>query len=156
MKLISIFLFLAVIFLTNAQCDSIAPLNKQVLNFAQINLKKKVGRGECWDLAKYALESCNAVWDHKFEYGKLLSKDDCLMPGDIIQFKGVKIKYKEGKTTYSVTMDQHTAIVNRVISSDEVELIHQNTAYSGKKVGISSLKFSTIYKGKYMIYRPQN
>jgi hypothetical protein len=82
--------------------------------------------------------------------------DECLMPGDIIQFKGVKIKYKEGKTTYSVTMDQHTAIVNKVISSDEVELIHQNTAYTGKKVGISSLKFSTIYKGKYMIYRPQN
>jgi hypothetical protein len=156
MKLISIFLFLAVNFFTNAQCDSIAPLNKQVLNFAQTNLKKKVGRGECWDLAKYALESCNAVWDYKFEYGKLLSKDDCLMPGDIIQFKGVKIKYKEGKTTYSVTMDQHTAIVNKVISSDEVELIHQNTAYTGKKVGISSLKFSNIYKGKYMIYRPQN
>src|SRR5574343_653101 len=97
MKLISIFLFLAVIFLTNAQCDSIAPLNKQVLNFAQINLKKKVGRGECWDLAKYALESCNAVWDHKFEYGKILSKDDCLMRGDIIKYKGVKIKYTERK-----------------------------------------------------------
>ncbi len=156
MKFVFAILFLAFNFHTNAQCDSIAPLNQQVLNFAQTNLKKKVGRGECWDLAKYALESCGAVWDHKFEYGKLLTKDECLMPGDIIQFKGVKIKYKEGKTTYSVTMDQHTAIVNKVLSSDEVELIHQNTAYTGKKVGVSMLKFSTIYKGKYMIYRPQN
>ena len=156
MKFISLLLFLNVQFFTSAQCDSIAPLNQQVLNFAQTNLKKKVGRGECWDLAKFALESCGATWDHKFEFGKLLTKDDCLMPGDIIQFKGVKIKYKEDKTTYSVTMDQHTAIVNKVISSDEVELIHQNTAYSGKKVGVSMLKFSTIYKGKYMIYRPQN
>lgn len=156
MKIIAIVFFFAFNSFTYAQCDSIAPLNKQVLNFAQANLKKKVGRGECWDLAKYALESCSAAWDHKFEFGKLLSNDDCLMPGDIIQFKGVKIKYKEGKSTYSVTMDQHTAIVNRVISSDEVELIHQNTAFSGKKVGVSMLKFSTIYKGKYMIYRPQN
>lgn len=156
MKFISLLLFLNVQFFTSAQCDSIAPLNQQVLNFAQTNLKKKVGRGECWDLAKFALESCGATWDHKFEFGKLLTKDECLMPGDIIQFKGVKIKYKEDKTTYSVTMDQHTAIVNKVISSDEVELIHQNTAYSGKKVGVSMLKFSTIYKGKYMIYRPQN
>lgn len=156
MKFISLLLFLNVQFFTSAQCDTIAPLNQQVLNFAQTNLKKKVGRGECWDLAKFALESCGAAWDHKFEYGKLLTKDDCLMPGDIIQFKGVKIKYKEDKTTYSVMMDQHTAIVNKVISSDEVELIHQNTAYSGKKVGVSMLKFSTIYKGKYMIYRPQN
>jgi len=156
MKIFVVILLIAVNYNTNAQCDSVATLNKQVLDFAQANLKKKVGRGECWDLAKYALESCNANWDYKFEFGKLLSKADCLMPGDIIQFKGVKIKYKEGKTTYSVTMDQHTAIVNKVISSDEVELIHQNTAYTGKKVGVSMLKFSTIYKGKYMIYRPQS
>ena len=51
-------------------------------------------------------------------------------------------------------MDQHTAIINKVISSDEIELIHQNTAFSGKKVGISSIKFSTITNGKYDIYRP--
>ena len=76
------------------------------------------------------------------------------MPGDIIQFKGVKIKYKEGKKTFYITMDQHTAIINKVISSDEIELIHQNTAFSGKKVGISSIKFSTITNGKYDIYRP--
>ena len=78
------------------------------------------------------------------------------MPGDVIQFKGVKIKFKEGKKTFYITMDQHTAIINNVISADEIELIHQNTAFSGKTVGISSIKFSTMIKGKYDIYRPQN
>jgi hypothetical protein len=67
----------------------------------------------------------------------------------------VKIKYKEGKKTLYITMDQHTAIIYKVISSDEIQLIHQNTAFSGKKVGISTIKFSTITTGKYDIYRPQ-
>lgn len=156
MKKIVILLFLVIGFGTFAQCDSVAPLNQQVLNYAQSNLNKKVGRGECWDLAKYALENCKATWDKKFEFGRHLEKDECLMPGDVIHFKGVKIKYKEGKKTFYITMDQHTAIIHKVISSDEIELIHQNTAFSGKKVGVSSIKFSTITKGKYDIYRPQN
>jgi hypothetical protein len=156
MKNIIVLLFLINVGSTVAQCDSIAPLNKQVLRYAQTNLKKKVGRGECWDLAKYALENCNATWDKKFEFGRQLAHEECIMPGDVIQFKGVKIKYKEGKKTFYITMDQHTAIIHKVISSDEIELIHQNTAFSGKKVGVSSIKFSTITKGKYTIYRPEN
>lgn len=151
-----VLLFLIIGVRTFAQCDSIAPLNQQVLSYAQSNLKKKVGRGECWDLAKYALESCNATWDNKFEFGRQLGKEECIMAGDVIQFKGVKIKYKEGKKTFYITMDQHTAIIHKVISSDEIELIHQNTAFSGKKVGVSTIKFSTITKGKYAIYRPQS
>ena len=154
MKNLFLILVLFLAFASNAQCDSISSLNEEILNYAQFNLKKKVGRGECWDLAKYALENSQAKWDHKFEFGRHLEKNECLMPGDIIQFKGVKIKYKEGKKTFYITMDQHTAIINKVISSDEIELIHQNTAFSGKKVGISSIKFSTMIKGKYDIYRP--
>ncbi|MEN9998677.1 MAG: hypothetical protein RI922_1667 [Bacteroidota bacterium] len=155
MKIQLTFFAFLVVFCSFGQCDTITPLNKQVLSYAQFNLNKKVGRGECWDLAKYALENCKATWDHKFEFGRHLEKGECLMPGDIIQFKGVKIKYKEGKKTLYITMEQHTAIVHKVISTDEIELIHQNTAFSGKKVGVNSIKFSTIIKGKYDVYRPQ-
>lgn len=155
MKVILTSLIMLISLALKAQCDSISKLNQEIVTFAQSNLNKKVGRGECWDLAKYALESSHANWDHKFVYGRHLDRNECLMPGDIIQFKGVKIKYKEGKKTFYVTMDQHTAIINKVISADEVELIHQNTAFSGKKVGINSMKFSTIIKGKFDIYRPQ-
>jgi hypothetical protein len=140
----------------SAQCDTIAALNSEVLSFAQSNINKKIGRGECWDLAKYALENSNAIWDHRFEFGRTLKKDECLMPGDIIQFKNAKFKYKEGNKTFYITMTQHTAIVNKIISEDEIQLIHQNTAFSGKKVGVSSIKFSTMTQGKYTIYRPQN
>ena len=80
-----------------AQCDSISAINSQIIELAGKKLGKKVDRGECWDLAKYALESCNATWDNKFEFGRQLGKEECIMAGDVIQFKGVKIKYKEGK-----------------------------------------------------------
>lgn len=136
------------------QCDEVDSLNLQIVDLAKSKLGKKVYRGECWDLAKYVLEETDSKWDGSFEYGKLLSKSDCLMPGDIIQFKNVKIQYKIGKSTYTEMMTQHTAIIYEVNSSDEVVLIHQNTGYAGRKVATSKMKFSTIVKGSYKIYRP--
>lgn len=136
------------------QCDEVDSLNLRIVELAISKLGKKVYRGECWDLAKYALEESNAKWDGAFVFGELLEKSDCLMPGDIIQFKNIKIQYKIGKTTYTELMTQHTAIIYEVISSDEVVLIHQNTGHAGRKVATSKMKFSTIVKGTYKIYRP--
>jgi hypothetical protein len=155
MKNTILIIFGFVHFQSFAQCDSISPLNKSIIQYVDSKVNKKVGRGECWDLAKYALEDVGANWDFKFAFGRHLKSNECIMPGDIIQFTKVKIKYKEGKKTLYITMDQHTAIIYKVISSDEIQLIHQNTEFSGKKVGISSIRFSTITSGKYDIYRPQ-
>jgi hypothetical protein len=138
-----------------AQCDEVDSLNLRIVELAKSKLGKKVYRGECWDLAKYVLEETNSEWDGAFVYGELLDKSSCLMPGDIIQFKNVKIQYKEGRTTYTEMMTQHTAIIYEVNSKDEVVLIHQNTPVKGRKVGTSSIKFSTIVKGSYKIYRPK-
>ena len=155
MKVFIVFLSLFFFGFANAQCDTVLPLNKIVVDYATKNLNKKVGRGECWDLAKYALDEANATWDGKYQYGRKLSKDECLMPGDIIQFENVVVEFKQGKQTFKETMQHHTSIIFSVESKDEVVLIHQNTAYTGRKVGKSSLRFSTIKKGKYTIYRPQ-
>ena len=138
----------------SAQCDEIDPLNEEIISLARAKKGKKVLRGECWDLAKYVLEETGAKWDGMYEYGRLLKPGECLMPGDIIQFKNVKIQYKIGRSTYTELMTHHTAIINEVVSENEVELIHQNTAIHGKKVTTSLLRFNTVVKGKYMIYRP--
>ncbi len=138
-----------------AQCDSISPLNKEIHTYVQSQINKKVGRGECWDLASYALNKVGAKWDGLFVYGRKLLPNECIQPGDIIQFKNVKLSYSKGKKTFTEEMKQHTAIIFAVINSDEVILAHQNTGFSGKKVGKSPLVFSTIYKGKYSIYRPE-
>lgn len=138
-----------------AQCDTITELNQNVLNYAKSKLGKKVDRGECWDLAKFALDEAGATWDGMYKYGRKLSKTECLMPGDIIQFENVVVEFKDGDLTYKEAMQHHTSIISRVYDQDHVELIHQNTAYSGRKVGTSDLKFSNIKKGKYTIYRPE-
>jgi hypothetical protein len=155
MRTVSLFLYLILSQFTFAQCDSVAPLNQGVLKYATSKMNKKVGRGECWDLAKYALDEVGAKWDGGYVYGRKLKENECIMPGDIIQFEKVKVKYKVGKQTFTEAMPHHTAIIYKTINDDEVTLIHQNTGYTGKKVGTSSLRFSTIISGKYFIYRPE-
>lgn len=150
--LLSVFIVLAV----SAQCDSTATLNLKIVELCKAKTGKKVLRGECWDLAKYALDGSNAKWDGLYKFGEELGRSACLMPGDIIQFKNVKIQYKKGNSKFTELMTHHTAIVYEVISEDEVMLIHQNTAFTGRKVGTSKLQFSTIVKGTYKIYRPQS
>ena len=140
--------------LSKAQ-DSIPYLNKQIIEYVKTTIGKKVDRGECWDLANQALTRINADWDLEYKYGKLLNpKEDMIYPGDLIQFEGVKVKYKKGNTTYTESMEHHTAIVYRVIQRGIYELAHQNTGFSGRKVGLSILDISTITKGKMKIYRP--
>jgi len=58
--------------------------------------------------------------------------------------------------TYSESMRHHTAIVYKVIDSNEVILLHQNTAEHGRKVGQSNLMFDSITSGKLFVYRPEN
>jgi hypothetical protein len=138
------------------QCDTVSPLNRRIVELTKAKMGKKVLRGECWDLAKYVLEETNSKWDGGYVYGAELKKSACLMPGDVIQFKNVKIQYQEGRTKFTELMTHHTAIIYEVINSDEVVLIHQNTGYTGRKVGTSKLRFSTIVKGSYKIYRPES
>jgi hypothetical protein len=135
--------------------DSIPELNKQILKYVKTTIGKKVDRGECWDLANEALILVKAEWDLKYKYGNLVNpKKDIIYPGDLIQFEGVKVKYKQGNTTYTENMDHHTAIIYRIISKGVYELAHQNTGFSGRKVGLSTLDINTIINGKMSIYQP--
>lgn len=155
MKLITVFLFVFFSGHSFAQCDTIAPLNKGILSYTASKMNKKVGTGECWDLAKFALEEVDAKWDKDYVYGRKLEPNECVLPGDIIQFEKIKIKYKKGSQTFTEEMPHHTAIIFEMKNQDEVILAHQNTGYSGRKVGTSTLRFSTIISGKYYIYRPE-
>ena len=155
MKSILFICFMIFIASSFAQCDTIPLLNKEITNLVGLKINKKVGTGECWDLAKFALDEVDAKWDGGLVYGRKLSATECIYPGDIIQFEKIKIKYKKGKQIFTEAMPHHTAIVYKVLTQDEITLIHQNTGYSGRKVGTSSLKFSTIISGKYYIYRPE-
>jgi hypothetical protein len=120
-------------------------------------MNKKVGAGECWDLAAQALNSVNANWDKNFGFGKEIDvKKDCVFPGDIIQFTNVKIEYSEGNTTFNEEMAQHTAIIYKVKATGDFVMADQNTTKNGRKVGLSPLNLKNIKKGKFQIFRPVN
>lgn len=140
---------------TILECDSTPVLNKQIIEFVKTKIKKKVGRGECWDLAAEALQLVSAKWDGKYKYGKeVFVEKDCIYPGDIIQFEGVIIKYTIDGIEYKEKMAHHTAIIYEVKGKGDFILAHQNTAFTGRKVGLSPLQVVNISKGKYKVYRP--
>ncbi|MCK4699326.1 MAG: CHAP domain-containing protein [Bacteroidales bacterium] len=135
--------------------ENIPELNKRIIEYVESVIDKQVDRGECWDLAYQALNRFNAQWDGKFQYGKLINpKREPVLPGDIIQFKNVKIKYQITNTTYTEFMKQHTAIVYKVKHKNVFTIAHQNTEFSGRKVGLSDLNLNDVVKGDVKIYRP--
>ncbi|GAB4239712.1 MAG: hypothetical protein Tsb0034_15890 [Ekhidna sp.] len=154
---------LAILFLSLSLIPAKLPgLNAKVIEFVNKNMGKKVDRGECWDLAAGALAYANAYFDRSsiktaMIYGKELNpaKDE-ILPGDMIQFKKVKMKWTEGNTTYesSLGMPDHTAIVYKVNGKGDYEIAHQNTGEWGKKVGVNTLKLDRIISGKLTFYRP--
>jgi hypothetical protein len=133
-------------------CDSIPPLNQEILDFVDAKMGKKVGNGQCWTLAAQALDEIDAKWDQKFKYGTLLNPEkDCIYPGDIIQFRNVKFVRKD---KYEETMEQHTAIVYKVLGKGRYTLAHQNTEQTKKRVGLSDIDMADKKSGKMWFYRP--
>ena len=136
-------------------CIDIPEPNKKIIEYVNTKIKKKVGRGECWDLAAEALKLVNAEWDGQYVYGREVNyQTECVFPGDIMQFEGVKIQYTKDGATFKEKMAHHTAIIYEVKGKGDYLLAHQNTSFSGKKVGISPLNLAHIKKGKFKIYRP--
>jgi hypothetical protein len=87
-------------------------LRKAVLQYAQQRRKTKVGMGECWDLAHFALTDgaqAKSAGDYgvvtatsDYQWGKPVRLEDAL-PGDILQFKDHKAvleKIKKIKITF--------------------------------------------------------
>jgi len=139
---------------------SIPGLNQKVKEYVSQVIGTKVDRGECWDLASEALNYAGAYLDRTNEknlyiFGERINhKKEKVYPGDIIQFENVTLEYREGNTIYTETMSHHTAIVYDVIATHHYEIAHQNTSFSGKKVGISELKLDNVKKGEMIFYRP--
>lgn len=134
---------------------NIPVLNKQVIEYVNSVIGKKIDRGECWDLANQALTRIGADWDRQFKFGKPVDpKTETIYPGDMIHFKNVRTKWVVGNTTYTGSADEHTAIVYQVISAGVYKVAEQNTSYSGKTVGIGDFDLSHVVKGKVDFYRP--
>ncbi len=136
--------------------DTIPPLNRKIVDYVESVIGEKVDRGECWDLAYQALIRIDAKWDGQYRFGREVNpRRRNIYPGDIIQFRDVTVRYREGNTIYTETMAHHTAVVYRVIEPGVFELAHQNTGFSGRTVGISKLDLDNVVSGRMWFYRPE-
>lgn len=135
-------------------------LNTKIITYVDSVMGKKVDRGECWDLAAGALAYSGAYFDRSSMktvtvYGRKINpKKEDILPGDLIQFENVEMKWTEGNKSFSSSMGQHTAIVYKINAPGDFEMAHQNTSDWGKKVGVSNFNLNHVTKGKVMIYRP--
>ena len=99
-------------------------ISTSVLNYAKQRLGRRVGRGECWDLADAALEAAKAKCSHDF--GKVTPNGNYVWgqkiaigsarPGDIIQYRNYKWTRRKTKRDRSweetnAAYSQHTAIL---------------------------------------------
>lgn len=136
-------------------CDTVPELNQKIIKIVEQQIGKTVDRGECWDLAALVLNQTGADWDGEYTFGRKVDPEkECVYPGDLIQFEGVKVKYTRGRAVFEETMTHHTAVINEIKSKGVYVLAHQNTGTSGRKVGLSDLDLKTIVKGKFQIFRP--
>ncbi len=138
-----------------AEPDSVPALNQKVIEFVKANMSKKVGRGECWDLAANALEHAGAQWDGSYGFGSPVDPvKDQVFPGDIVQFENVVTQDRSGNVKREEKMPKHTAIIYRVVQPGVYDIAHQNTDVTGRKVGTSRFVLDHVVRGKVMIYRP--
>jgi hypothetical protein len=131
------------------------PINARVLKFAESNLGKQVGNGECWTLADQALASAKAKRPGRngykpYEFGRPLKADEAPLPGDIVQFEMAKFVSKKGGVA---EMPHHTAIVAKVTSS-KFEVLHQNWNNS-RDVSRFRFDLNDLKNGTVTFFRPQ-
>ncbi len=153
-------------------------INARIAEFCKENLNKKVGDGDCYDLAQHALAAAGArpefkyknypnkgdyVWGEQLvllevESGKqkLTGKLKDIQAGDVIQFRDTKFAGKKanGKGTYTLAFSHHTAVVGEAEAGGKVvKIYHQNMG--GKKETLpGALTLEHLSEGWIRVYRP--
>jgi hypothetical protein len=159
-KLIISYLILVFLPLSSISQTDIPDVNNKVISYVKTVIGSTVGRGECWDLADQALTFADAQFDKTsrstiYTFGKLYDPDkEKILPGDIIQFENVMVKYKDGNMIFTENYKHHTAIVYDVKQNGSLELAHQNTSFGGRKVALSEFNSNNVKKGKLLFYHP--
>jgi len=147
-------------------------LNAVIIQAARTRVGKKVGSGQCTDLALYALKVAGArtTFDYgvsganaNYVWGQPLTNSGQLMAGDVLQFRNARFvttTYKKGPQgqllTYTsyYTFPHHTAVVNANLGNGRLLILQQNTNGHLYVTGqVLDLKTQTL--GQVWMYRPE-
>ena len=148
-------------------------LNKKILAFCEINAGKQVGSGECAALAEKALREAGAKPHHEFTaplsgmteedyvWGQLLQPTDPVLPGDVLQFRNVELKFRFANgSTYTQSFAHHTAVVYLTHAPGVFTILQQNVAGPGKTedqrrlVQPGRIDVRAMTRGTIWAYRP--
>jgi hypothetical protein len=154
-------------------------LNDKIVKFCKDRLGKKVGSGECFDLADLALKQAGAKPQSKFKdapkagdyvWGKLIYTLEIqdkapketkvakmeIQPGDVLQMRDAAFEGKDlrGFENYSTSYPHHTAVVVAVDKDSHVlTILEQN--YGGKRTVLENpYRLSDLKAGWVRVYRP--
>jgi hypothetical protein len=128
---------------------------ERVAAYAEESMGTRVGRGECWDLAQYALNEAGARWDGYYGFGEKLDTSKVpVQRGDVVQFEGVVVERSTGNTMTQETMGHHTAIVLSIGVRGRYTLAHQNFGRGGRKVSRYELVMADVKRGEITFFRP--
>ena len=150
------------------------PPGEKVVAFAEKNLGKQVGDGQCAALANHALRAagCKGRGPDEpakgdYTWGKLVftleatpaglkptGKVAEIRAGDVIQLRDTKWVSRTGRRTYTRTMPHHTVVVRKVDArTATLAILHQN--FGGKKVVMeAALPLNELAAGWIRVYRP--
>jgi len=126
------------------------PVNKGLLDFAEANLSKQVNNGECAMLVTDGLKSargkpCVHVGT-SYVWGREVSPNDTVLPGDIVQLE--ECDFKNGER-----WPHHTRVIRKVLAPSRYEVLEQNV--NGRRtVEPGQMDLSQLTKGQVAIYRP--
>jgi hypothetical protein len=127
----------------------ISEIQREVVNFAADNIGKKIGRGECWDLADQALRAAGAEPPKGYSFGDRIPLNE-IQPGDILQFTSARFD-EPGYWTIMGTPN-HTAVVHAV-GDTRAFILQQN--FDGKRyVTTYDLNLNNQTSGQIEAFRP--
>jgi hypothetical protein len=145
-----------------------------VVQFALSQVGTQVGDGQCATLAIQALQAAGAKTtldygvsgpDADYVWGTLVTSYADVQPGDVIQYRNVRIvettRTPAGITTHTTTFAHHTSIVAQNLGGGRFLVLEQNVGPKGT-VGQTSqvvqenrLNLAAATGGQVWIYHPQ-
>ncbi len=127
----------------------ISEIQREVVNFAADNIGKRIGRGECWDLADQALRAAGAEPPRGYTFGDRIPLNE-IQPGDILQFTSAR--FDEPGYWTIMGMPNHTAVVHAV-GDTRAFILQQN--FDGKRyVTTYDLNLNNQTSGQIEAFRP--
>lgn len=140
-----------------------------VAGYSLHNEGQQVGRGECWDLAKYALEQgcanqafVSTYYHHGFPIlevqgganGAMVTRPQCddIRKGDILQFTTAKFENKATGAYQTAGDPDHTSVVIDKVG-EKIQVLEQNVG-GVKTVKRGEYEIGNLTQGKVVVYRP--